>query len=439
MHVPTRRSFLTTLMSAPFAFAQPPASQTDVAIVGAGSAGLNAARKLQELGFTTVIVEARNRIGGRAWTETDTFGFPFDRGCAWLHAADDNPYTPLAREWGYTLHKHDNTLDLLYLGDREATAAERDSTGALELRLDEQTYKRGRSGKDIAAERLARRRGLLDDAVATYQGPMSKAVDLDEMSTVDFVTMGTDVEPNLLIKEGYGSLVARYGQGLPVSLNTPVQRIRYSGPGVVLETPSGAINARACIVTASTGVLAAEKIAFDPLLPDWKRDAIDDVPMALFAKIPLQFSQAKFKRNEFDDLLRETRGNRDIYFLAWPFGLNLVVGFVGGDFAWELSAAGEEEAIDFGRGALRKMLGSDVDKYFVKGALTKWASDPWALGAYSAARPGRAASRANLRRPVADRIFFAGEACASRLTQTCSGAAWSGRETAEQVAKILRR
>jgi monoamine oxidase len=298
--------------------------------------------------------------------------------------------------------------------------------------------KGAKRGKDKSGEAWLKRRGPVEDAVATFHGPMSSAVDLDELSTVDYLTIGTDVEPNLLIKEGYGALVARYGREVKVELATPVKAVKYDGAGVEVETAKGTVKARACVVTSSTGVLAAEKIRFDPVLPEWKRDAIAAIPMGLLAKIPLQFqSSGLFGLQDFDDLLREQRGKRDIYFLSFPFHLPLMVGFVGGDFAWELSAAGEREAVDYGMNHLRHMLGSDVDKQLVKGSFTRWAGDPWALGAYATATPGNGKQREALRRTVADRIYFAGEACAPRWTQTCGGAALSGRETAEAIHKAL--
>ena len=410
--------------------------EVDVVIVGAGSSGLHAARRLLELGKSVAVIEARGRIGGRAHTDTDTFSVPFDRGCAWLHKADDNPYTKFAEQSGYTLQPHDTTLEGLYFRDREASAETRQMLALSESRLDDRIVRAG-TKKDVAASTAMKKRGELDEAVATFHGPMSSAVDLDELSARDYLTIGTDVAPNLLIKEGYGSLVAQFGKDIPVSLHTAARRIRYGGSGVQVDTDNGTLTAKACIVTSSTGVLAAEKIRFDPPLPVWKEDAIAGVPMGLLAKIPLQFSKPEFRYKAFDDVLQEKPGKRDIYFLCWPFQLNLLVGFVGGDFAWELSAAGEDEAVDFGRNALRSMLGSDADKYFVKGSFTKWASDPWALGAYAAATPGNSKAREGLRRPLADRVFFAGEACAPRWTQTCGGAALSGVETAEVVAKVL--
>ncbi len=433
----TRRTFLGALGASICLRAQNLPSEVDVVIVGAGSAGLHAARRLRDLGKSVVLIEARGRIGGRAYTNSDTFGFPFDYGCAWLHKADDNPYTPLARQWGYTLQEHDASLEGLYLRDREATAELRARAARAESELGDRLEKLGQR-RDVAASTAIRRRSEVDDVVATFHGPMSSAVDLDELSARDYLTLGTDVPPNLLIKEGYGTLVAQFGRDIPASLNTPARRIRYGGEGVQVDTDQGTLRAKACIVTSSTGVLAAEKIRFDPPLPAWKEDAIAGLPMGLLAKIPLQFSQAEFRYQAFDDVLQENPGKRDIYFLCWPFQLNLLVGFVGGDFAWELSAAGEAEAVDFARNALRRMWGSDADKYFVKGDFTKWAGDPWALGAYAAATPGNAAARDGLRRPLADRVFFAGEACAPRWTQTCGGAALSGAETAELVAKLLR-
>jgi monoamine oxidase len=432
----TRRSFLYGLGASLCAGAQSVPANVDVVIIGAGSSGLHAAHRLRQLGKSVAVIEARPRIGGRAYTDKETFGVPFDRGCAWLHKADDNPYTPLARQWGYTLQEHDTTLEGLYFRDREAPAEARAAIARAEESLDERLTKTGRK-KDVAASTALKKKGEIDEAVATFHGPMSSAVDLDELSAKDYLTIGTDVAPNLLIKEGYGSLVTQFGKDLPVSLNTPARRIRYGGQGVQIETDQGTLTAKACIVTSSTGVLAAEKIRFDPPLPVWKQDAIAGLPMGLLAKIPLQFSKPEFRYNAFEDVLRESPGKRDIYFLCWPFQLNLLVGFVGGDFAWELSAAGEDEAVDFGRNALRSMFGSDADKYFVKGSFTKWASDPWALGAYAAATPGSANARESFRRPIADRLYFAGEACAPRWTQTCGGAALSGVETAELVAKGL--
>jgi monoamine oxidase len=139
-----RRSFLFGLGASLCAGAQSLPANVDVVIVGAGSAGLHAAHRLRQLGKSVAILEARSRIGGRAYTDKETFGVPFDRGCAWLHKADDNPYTPLARQWNYTLQEHDTTLEGLYFRDREASAEARAAIARAEESLDARLTKTGR-------------------------------------------------------------------------------------------------------------------------------------------------------------------------------------------------------------------------------------------------------------------------------------------------------
>ena len=83
-------------------------STYDTVIIGAGAAGLAAARHLVDAGQRVVVLEASSRIGGRAWTDSETFSAPVDRGCAWLHQADRNPFTPLAQACGFSLAAHDD-------------------------------------------------------------------------------------------------------------------------------------------------------------------------------------------------------------------------------------------------------------------------------------------------------------------------------------------
>ena len=117
--------------------------------------------------------------------------------------------------------------------------------------------------------------------------------------------------------------------------------------------------------------------------------------MAMLAKIPLLLDGERFGLKPFEDILCEQPSNQDIYFLAFPFDSNLMIGFVGGGFAWEMSAAGRDVAVDFATGALKRVFGNDAAKHVAKGDLSRWASNPWVRGAYSAARPGRTLRGAN--------------------------------------------
>ncbi len=410
-------------------------AEPDVVIVGAGSAGLAAAKELQRLGRTCLILEASSRIGGRAWTDTTTFGAPFDHGCAWLHAADRNPYRALADQYGFQLSPHDYALDRIHLGARRVSDAEVAALHRAETEMSDAIVE-GARHLDAPASQFVDMRGPWADTAATYLGAMDFAVDLDELSTKDYAA-GEDLEPNMLCRQGFGAIVARYGVGAPVRLNAPVSAIKYGGAGVELVTPAGTVRAKKVIVTASTGVLSSGAIRWDPVLPDWKEQSFHDLPMGLLVKMPLLIRTERFGVAPFTDLFLERAGRNDIYFLSFPFNLPLMIGFVGGDFGWEMSAAGQAAGVDYARQALVDLFGSSAAAKVSGGLMTGWAGNKWTRGAYSAAAPGHFSARAALARPVADRIFFAGEALGGPLVQTCAGAFNAGQEAARAAHAAL--
>ncbi|MCB1383184.1 MAG: FAD-dependent oxidoreductase [Notoacmeibacter sp.] len=404
-------------------------SDVDVLIVGAGAAGLGAAKVLLRAGRTCRVFEAMDRIGGRAWTESDTFGIPFDQGCAWLHAADRNPFFPEAKAAGWTLHHHDMGVDHLYFGRSRATDQQMAEMAEAEAHLEALLVSYRPEG-DRVSDLLAV--SLSHHAAGTFAGPLDFAQDVDEISVTDFAR-AADLDPNYFTKEGFGALVHRWGSDVPVELSTPVREIRWDGPGVSIVTDRGTVTADHVIVTVSTGALAMGAVRFFPDLPEAYDAAFDHLPMGLLTKIPLVIRAGQFGLKPFDDLLIERRGHHDIYFLCFPFGLDLMVGFVGGDFAWETECAGEDAAVDFATERLARTFGNDARKAVTKGAMTKWGSQRWTRGAYAAARPGQALSRDVLAHPVAGRIHFAGEALGGPLMQTCAGARLSGEQTAASI------
>ena len=410
------------------------ASATDVIIVGAGAAGLGAAKALIAQGKSVRLLEAQDRIGGRAHTVTAKFGVPFDWGCAWMHAADRNPFFDEAIAQNATLQHHDLNLDRLYFGARRATAVEMAQMFKADFQfaamLEHKTAKSDRLAELLEVTALS-------TAASTYAGPMDFAQDMDEISAADLMA-AADLDPNFLVREGFGAVVAHWARDIPVELETPVKRLRWDGPGIIAETPRGELSAKAAIVTVSTGVLAFGGLRFTPDLPASHDEAIHNLPMGLLTKIPLEIKGDRLGRKPFEDILIERHGHHDVYFLAFPFDCDLLVGFVGGDFAWELSAAGEAAAVDFAIQSLARTFGSDIEKQIGKSAMTDWGANPFVRGAYAAARPGCAAARKTLMEPVGNRIFFAGEALGGSLVQTCAGARLSGEAAALKVAETLK-
>jgi monoamine oxidase len=358
---------------------------------------------------------------------------PFDIGCAWLHAADRNPYFPEAEAAGWTMHHHDMNVDHLYYRNRKASEAEeaavKAADAAMTVLLEGHNNADDRLGALLAKGRSSR-------AAATFCGPMDFGADEDEISIADFRN-AADLDPNFFTREGFGTLVARFGADVPVELATPVRRIDWDGAGVSCHTDRGVLHANAVIVTASPAVLAFEEIAFSPALPENYVTALFDLPMGMLTKLPVEIRGSRLGLKPFDDLLVERAARHDIYFLSFPFDLDLMVGFVGGDFAWELSAAGEAAGVDFATDRLCEIFGNDTRKHVGRAMMTNWGAERYVRGAYAAARPGRSKARSILMQPLHERIFFAGEHLAGPLIQTCGGARLSGEAVARDVVSQL--
>lgn len=431
----TRRHVLGSLLTLPAApaLAQGLPSNPDVVIIGAGAAGLSAARTLMAAGKTVVILESADRVGGRAYTESHTFGLPYDQGCTWISAASENPFMQIARDEGYELLNHGAAGSALFVGDRRATYTEVQqydrAWAAMEAGLDLV------AGRDVAASTVVPMGMPFGGTAHTWMGPMDYGVDLDQLSTGDW-SRGTTASGSYLVAEGLGSVVATLARGLPIRLNTAATLIDWHGDGVRVDTTDGTLSAKACIVTVSTGVLQANKIGFFPALPQMTRDAINNLPMGLLIKVALQFDDTRmgFRPNEWlaykvDDAI----GTPACFFVTWPHGYNYMMGFIGGRFAWELAVQGPEAAIDFALGEVVKMVGSDARKWFLKGHMSDWAENPNTFGAYAAANPGHANARDVLATPIADRLFFAGEAVGGSHIQLVSGAYMSGEHVAKSI------
>ena len=437
----SRRSILSGLLATATlpAWAQTIPANPDVVVIGAGSAGLSAARALIAEGKSVAVIEGADRIGGRAYTESRTFGVPFDHGCSWVMGPPNLPYVQMAQDWNFELLRHGGAGAALYVGNRRATGAEWDQYDTAWTRVNSAINTAGREGRDVPASSVIPAELDFAGVVQTWMGAMDWAVDFDDLSTMDVWNYG-DTPSNYMIKQGYGALVSRMGADLPVRLNTPATGVDWSADGVAVKTPAGVIRARACIVTVSTGVLGAGSISFTPALPDWKQQAIANLPMGLLAKVTLQFDGERFGLGNNQWLSYRVPNEMPAeacYFLTWPFGFDIMIGFVGGDFGWRLSAEGRDAAVDFALGEVVKMLGNTARDHFVKGHLTGWAENPWTRGAYAAARPGHYGARADLARPLGDRVFFAGEAVAMPYVQLCGGAFLSGRSVARDVVAAI--
>lgn len=412
-------------------------SDPDVLVIGAGCAGIAAARELAARGRTCVVLEAGARVGGRAFTESASLGLPFDHGASWLHQADDNPLAPLARALGLPLLDHDTLRDRrLFARGRFATAADRAEFAAAEDAFWTAIDAAARDGApDRPADRAAPRGGRWDATIAHWEGAQICAAELHRMSLHDLAATALD-GPNLILREGIGGLVARLAEGLPVRLGARVDRLHWGARGVVAEGAFGGLAARAAIVTASNGVLAAGGIGFDPPLPEATQAAIHDLPMGLLTKVAFRADHPDAPDlPPFASLRRavEAPDDRPMSFLSRLFHDPLLVGFCGGERAWEMlhDAPALEAAA---RDEIAGIFGARAAAALGRATVTRWGEDPLFRGAYTHAVPGAQAARRVLGTPLADgRLGFAGEATHPRFAATVAGAWLSGTQAARAV------
>lgn len=437
-----RRSVLAGLaaLSARPALGADAAASPDVVVIGAGIAGLQAARALRASGRSVTVIEAMDRIGGRAYTETAIMGAPYDHGCSWINDGPNNPFVGMARREGVDLLNHSEAGEAYFVGDTRATPAQIAAYDRGYGTVTTALNTAGRAGRDVPAASVLPKDARDTGATQSWIGPMDFGVDFTDLSTRDWWE-SAPATPSYMVPSGLGALVARHYRDIPVKTGTRATKVDYSGPGVRVETTAGQITAKAAIVTVSTGVLNAGGLRFAPDLPNPTQAAIANLPMGLLAKVALRFrpgSRFGLVPNHWltyhvpDDMPA-----RASFFITWPFGYDYVVGFVGGSFGWDLSRAGQDAAVRFVLDEFVRVAGSEARKAFVTGHLTDWAQNPATLGAYAAARPGHYDARTALARPVADRVFFAGEAMGGSHSALCSGAFKSGDKTARAVDKVL--
>jgi monoamine oxidase len=408
-------------------------TDVDVAIVGGGAAGVGAARRLARSNYSSILLEAGTRLGGRAWTQ-DVSGLHLDLGCGWFHSAERNSWIRIAEAAGVVIDRRPAQWGNQYrdLGFPKAERIEAgEAFGAWMQRLESSPP------SDCAADAL-----LPDcewnDYIRTIVGFISGG-SLEQLSIADYLAYDeASSDNNWRVPSGYGSLVANsFPSQVPVHLATPVDSIALAAGGVTLITPAGAVRAKAAILTASTAVLASDSLQLPAELAPW-RDAASRLPLGRNEKLFLEITgDSPFEVET--QLLGNPREVRTASFYVRPLGSRVIECFFGGEGARALEDSGHAAGFDFAIGQLAALFGSNV-----RGALRPLIGSHWSEmkhigGAYSYALPGHAAARTALARPFDDRIFFAGEATSTGDFSTAHGAHDSGTRAADEAITALGR
>ncbi|MGI8526949.1 MAG: flavin monoamine oxidase family protein [Pseudolabrys sp.] len=264
-------------------------SDTEVVIIGGGAAGIAAGRHLHGAGVECLIVEARPRLGGRAWTMFAPSGEPVDLGCGWLHSADRNPWVAIAQAQGRTIDKTRPPWSRSSREDNFPAAQQREFAQAQHA-FYERLEAAAKSGPDAPAS-SALEPGNRWNALINAVGSFISGAELDRVSLIDIDRYG-DTETNWRIVEGYGVTIAAHGAKVPMMLECPVTRIDHSTFRIKVETSKGTITADRVIVTLPSNLIAENEVLFFPKLPQ-KTEAARGLPLGLNDKLFLSLDHAK--------------------------------------------------------------------------------------------------------------------------------------------------
>lgn len=410
---------------------QPLPSSVDVAVIGAGAAGLAAARVLSSAPITVAVLEARDRIGGRAHTLT-LDGEGLDMGCGWLHSADENLLVRAVEPAGLTLDQTPPPWQHQAF-DLEVTQGEQAGFGEAFDAFEQRITEAAARGEDGPAARLFEPDSRWNARMDAISGALNGAR-FAEVSILDYDAY-RDTGVNWRVREGYGRLIHALGCSLPVVLDCPVRRIDRSGSTLRLETARGEVRAGAVIVTVPTDLIASETLRFDPPLPDLV-EAAAGLPLGLASKLHMTVFGAEDFTPDSQLWGRSDTADTAGYHLR-PFGRPMIEGWFGGDIARLLEAEGEAAFFAFASDELVSLLGSNMRRRLAPVATSMWGAEPWSMGAYSHALPSHAGDRARLRQVVEGRIFMAGEATAPAFYGTAHGAWMEGERAAREALSAL--
>lgn len=406
--------------------------EPDIVIIGAGAAGIGAARRLAGSGLSILMIESLPRIGGRAWTFRTPVG-TVDLGCAWLHSADRNPWTRIAEESGFAVERRPSAWSRQF---RELGFSREDQDAAHQAFAEwSERLVTNPPASDRASDALEPN-GSWTPYLQALSGFIS-GDELERISAKDYVAYdAASTATNWRVPAGYGTLIASsLPSNVETHLDTPFKSLALTGTGIELETLRGPLRPRAVILTVSTNVLSGDTIAWPSALDPW-RDAAARLPLGANEKIFLDIvGDSPFvpESHVFGNPHDPETGT---YYIR-PLGSPLIECFLGGAGARSAVADGKDAAFARAVDQLAALFGSSVRECLRPLAASEWQRVPSIGGGYSHALPGQADARIALARPFDDRLFFAGEATHQSDFSTAHGAYQSGVRAAEEAMHAL--
>lgn len=419
-----------------------------VIVIGAGVAGIAAARELMALGHEVTVLEARDRIGGRVHTVHDWADTPLDLGASWIHGISGNPLTPLAEQAGAATSATSYDSSTTYVSPKLALRELDTSRWRNLVRKAVGDAAEKNSGQSIeqavmaalAGSRLseAERADLAYYLSSSYE--QEWGADSDELSASIMDEGPGFPGGDVLFPEGYAGLLDFLAAGLPIRTGVSVSSITRRANEVRIQTSAGLMISEAVIVTVPLGVLKQNRIGFDPPLPEEHRHAIDILEVGVLSKTFLRF-ESLFWDSSIDwlEFVDTEPGRWSAWLNLAKADSNVLLGFNAGRRARTIEAADDATIVGDALAVLRDMFGAAVPEPTAT-ITSRWSRDPWAEGSYSYDSIGSTyEDRTRLAAPIEDQIFFAGEATEADHHSTVHGAYLSGINAARQLGGLCFR
>ena len=451
----------------------------DIIVIGAGMAGIAAANQLNENGYDVIVLEARDRIGGRILTDQSHGGYSLDLGASWIHGIEGNPMASLAEDYGVETKQFDDVVsfvlydtdgNLVYLAEKDHFQYNEeeeeyepicdDAINELEKYCEifqrYMNFKAFYSGErenisdaseDVplanALTRFIEQEKLTDDQIDELHYALvwwtegEYGADSSTISLLSFDEMGYEMDGvEVIFPKGYRQIIDGLADGLDIRLEHVVSEIDYSGSTVHIKTNKGDFEAKYVISTLPLGVLQNNVVDFLPDLSSEKLDIINNkkLDMGILNKVYYVFDEVFWDSRDWIVQIPTEKGH-------WVYFANLngvlekpvLLAFNSANFGRELETMTDEDIVKEGLDVLKKIYGDKIpEPVFTK--VTKWGSDEFSFGSYSYTAVGSTNDDFyELSKSLDNKVFFAGEATEVNYPATVHGAYFSGMREANKI------
>lgn len=416
-------------------------TEKKVLVIGAGIAGLAAAKYLKDRGVTVTILEAQDRVGGRIKTDYSE-GIAFDEGASWIHGPRKNPITDLAKDAGCeTTVTDDDKLDVFDIDGKSYSESDTEEAyDKFEEIVEGLSGARGKSFGDVFFEQNASYKDnrLWNYMLSAYL-EFDTGADIFKLTSVDHYDDEEFAGTDQIITNGYDKIPSYLSETLDVRLNVKVNSIDYNDEMVKVATAGDTYEADFVIITVPLGVLKKGVIDFNPALPDGIAQAINGLEMGTVNKYLCLWDDAFWDTDlQYIGYTPEERGKFNYFLNVNKFAdTNALMTFTFGDYSEAAESLSDAEVIEEIMAHLRSIYGSDIPSP-TKLLRTRWVADEFTYGCYSyVSKDGKSSDYQSFESEVDDRIFFAGEHTNKDYRGTVHGAFLSGEREAEKIAQLL--